>query len=97
MKKRISLVLVGLFLFIIAPKVSFAVEAQPVGRVVALEGEVNILHAGQEEPEVARPMSRVYLMDQIETMEESKVKLLMQDDSVITLSQKTHLTINEFV
>ena len=97
MKKRMSLVLVGLFLFIFVPKGSFAVEARPVGRVVALEGEVDILQAGQEEPEVARLMSRVYLLDQIETMEESKVKILMNDDSVITLSENTHLTIDEFV
>jgi hypothetical protein len=97
MKKRMSLVLVGLFLFIFVPKGSFAEEARPVGRVVALEGEVDILHEGQEEPEVARLMSRVYLLDQIETMEESKVKILMNDDSVITLSENTHLTIDEFV
>lgn len=97
MKKRMSLVLVGLFLFIFVPKGSFAVEARPVGRVVALEGEVDILQAGQEEPEVARLMSYVYLLDQIETMEESKVKILMNDDSVITLSENTHLTIDEFV
>jgi len=77
--------------------VSFGVVTPPVGRVVALEGKVTILHSGEKAPEVARLMAEVYLMDQIETMEQSKVKILMKDESVITLSEKTELTINEFV
>jgi hypothetical protein len=77
--------------------VSFGVVTPPVGRIVAIEGKVMILHSGEKEPEVARLMAEVYLMDRIETMERSKVKILMKDESVITLSEKTELHINEFV
>ncbi|MDH4226672.1 MAG: FecR family protein [Deltaproteobacteria bacterium] len=89
---RIILIIAVLFAVVGYCSVSYA--AGPAGHVAALKGKVTIKR-GKVVREAALN-DAVYVNDKIETFGTSRVKLLMKDDSVLTLQPDSTMVINEF-
>jgi hypothetical protein len=75
-------------------------DAQPltsIGRVTALEGVVMSHHMSRSEAERLHAQSSVHEEDRIQTMAASKVKLMLIDDTVLTLGPESSLRLTEYV
>ncbi len=73
-----------------------AFAAEKIGTVIGVKGSVSVQHAGDKNAAPLADKSAVYRMDRITTGEHSRVKLLMMDDSVLTLGQKADMTLQEY-
>ncbi|MBI5190319.1 MAG: FecR domain-containing protein, partial [Nitrospirae bacterium] len=71
--------------------------AEPVGRILAVKGTVSVVHAGAKKPVPGAKNAQVFLGDRLSTGKASKVKLLMKDESIVTLGQSSELTVDQFV
>jgi len=77
---------------------TFAHAAQePVGRVLGVKGTATVVHQGSSKAEKLAVNASVYLMDRINTGGQSKVKMQMKDETIVTLGQDGEMVINEFV
>ncbi len=68
-----------------------------VGEVIAVRGAATVTHGGESAP--ARLMVRqpLFVHDRIETDERSALKALFQDDSLLTLGERTRLDLADYV
>ena len=91
------------FLFVFLGTVvffSFALDAraetsQTVGSITAIQKEVNVIHPGKLDVEMVSLGGSVLFKDFYETKREAKLKLLFDDDSILTLGENTRLQITE--
>ena len=75
-----------------------AVHAQsPAGTVAALQGRAEARGGGQTTWRALALRSDVFVGEHLRTADASRLKLLMRDDSVITLGPKSELVIDEQV
>jgi hypothetical protein len=70
---------------------------EEVGAVAALEGQGDALHTGEATWVALAPGNPVFRGDRLRTQAASKLKVLFQDDSVLTLAPGTELTVDEQV
>ncbi|MBI2877409.1 MAG: FecR domain-containing protein [Candidatus Tectomicrobia bacterium] len=70
-------------------------DPEPIGSIMALEGEVLVFHRGQTRWVRARLRDKVFLHDTIQTRERAKAQILFQDDSLLTLSESTRVEVSE--
>lgn len=70
---------------------------QPIGKFVAVEGEVLILPPGGAQPRQATIGTAIHEKDTIKAKKDSRAKLLMVDDSVITVAENTELGFSHYV
>lgn len=92
--KRITIVVV------VAGVLSWDLAAsakEEVGWVAALEGEADALRAGETRRVSLSAGDAVFLGDHVRTLTASKMKLLLRDDSVLTLAAETEMTLDEQV
>lgn len=91
MKTKISMLI--LMCFLTVPSLSFGADI--VGAVVALKGNAVI----QREATVieAKLKDSIQLVDVVETKEQARTKMLFLDDSVLTMGEKSKVSIKEFV
>lgn len=99
-KGRAFRIRIGVFsLLVLLSLMPFPADAQqspePIGSVVALEGEVLIFHRGETRWMRARLRDKIFLNDTIHTRERAKVQLLFQDDSLLTLGESTRIEVSE--
>ncbi len=76
---------------------AFAAGSNPIGTVSAIEGRVLVLHSGEYKWEVLKLKDKAYLHDQVRTKQNSKVEILFDDDSLITLAANSSLEIEEHI
>lgn len=80
---------------------SFALDAraetshQTIGNITAIQKEVSVIHPGQLDVEMVSLGGSVLFKDFYETKREAKLKLLFDDDSILTLGENTRLQITE--
>jgi len=74
---------------------SYAQEPEPIGIVTAVKGEVIVVSAGKSQ--VVEKGTSVFLGDRFETKEASGVKILFDDDTLISLGANANFDITEFV
>ena len=84
----------GLVLLLFA---TVARAQDPVGTVAALQGRAESQATGQTAWRQLALRSDVFVGERVRTGDASRVKLLMRDDSVITLGARSELTIDEQV
>ena len=72
-------------------------RAQSVGTVVGQEGTAQALRQGASQWLDLAVSSAVFLHDELRTQAASKLQIRFQDDSVLTLAEETHLTVDENV
>jgi hypothetical protein len=76
---------------------AYAQQLIPIGRVTALEGVVIRQYTGNPQAERLHLQSFVYQEDRIQTMAAAKVKLVLVDDTVLTLGPASSLRLTEYV
>ena len=76
-------------------RVALVLAAGDVATVVRINGAPVVHHAGATEP--LRPGAAVLLGDVVETDGQSKVKLVLADDSVLSVGPQSRVTVQEFV
>ena len=69
----------------------------PAGTVAALQGTAEAQHGGQTTWRQLALRTDVFVGERVRTGDASRLKLLMRDDSVITLGARSELTIDEQV
>jgi hypothetical protein len=72
-------------------------SAQPVGFVAAMEGDVSLIRSGETSWQAATIHQDVELGDTIRTGLDASVKLVLADDTTLTLGEDTELVIDSFV
>jgi len=90
MKALIAAVCGGLVL-----AVAGATCAEPVASVVALRGKATVERGGRRLD--AQPKLGIELQDTVATAEGGRVKLLFIDDSVLTLAEKSRMSVDTFI
>lgn len=72
-----------------------AEKVDGVGHIVALRGDVRVVHNNTIEAAVKnQPLS---LTDSVKTLEKARVKMRFSDDSVLTLSENSQLSIRQYL
>lgn len=75
-----------------------AAQAQaPAGTVAALQGRAEAQRGGEQTWRALAPGTDVFVGDRLRTAEASRLKVLMRDDSVITLGPKSELVVDRLV
>lgn len=69
--------------------------AEPVASVVAVRGKAAVERAGKKLD--AQPKLGIELLDTVSTAEGGRVKLLFIDDSVLTLAEKSRMSVDTFI
>jgi hypothetical protein len=88
---------VSLAVFWLVALVASARAQAPVGTVATLQGRADSQPSGQQTWRTLAAGVDVFIGDRIRTAEASRVKLLMRDDSVITLGAKSELVVDQMV
>lgn len=73
-----------------------AQAAQAIGKVVGVEGQVMILPSGGGQARQATTGTVLYEGDTIKAAKSSRAKLLMVDDSIVTIAESTELRLSEY-
>ena len=68
---------------------------EPIGYVTSLKGDVSVIHAGEREKTSLGLSDPVYLGDIIQTGANSKIQILMEDESLLNLGEKARITIKD--
>lgn len=97
MKGMSTMALVGLFLLLLAPAASGAVNEKSIGSITAIEGEVYLSHKGDTAAFPAMLGDPIYLYDHIQTERQSRVQILFQDESLFNLAENTYIQITEHI
>lgn len=72
-----------------------AASAEPIASVVAVRGKATVERSGKKLD--AQPKTGIELQDTVATAEGGRVKLLFIDDSVLTLAEKSRMSVDTFV
>lgn len=78
------------------PSYSYAQEQQPIGIATAVKGQVTVVSSGGESETVVEGV-KVFLGDTFETGDDSGVKILFDDDTLVSLGANADIEITEFV
>jgi hypothetical protein len=91
-----SLMLAMTIMIVYSTNYTYAQEPQPVGIPTAVKGQVTVVSASGERETVIEG-AKVFLGDTFETGDDSGVKILFDDDTLISLGANTTFEITEFV
>lgn len=84
-------------LLVLACAARAVAQEPPVGVVSALEGRAEALHRGQADWGTLAGGNDVLLGDRVRTQPASRLKLLLKDESVLTLGPSSELSVDEQV
>ncbi len=68
-----------------------------VGEVIAVQGAATVTRGGESAPANPKIRQPLFMHDRIETGEQSAVKALFRDDSLLTLGERTRLDLADYV
>jgi len=74
---------------------AFAQSSQSIGNVTAVQRQVEVVHSGVSDVSVVNLGALVFLKDAYETKSRAGLKLLFEDDSILSLGENTKLQITE--
>jgi hypothetical protein len=74
-----------------------AVNGKVAGKISTVKGEVLIFHKDDTKGIQAKPKDVLYQYDTIQTMKESRVQILMEDDSLINLGENAKIHLKEYL
>jgi hypothetical protein len=95
MRRTMCLAVLGALLLAAVLPVS-AGAAEAIGKVVGAEGQVTILPSGGGQARQATTGTVLYEGDTLKAAKGSRAKLLMVDDSIITIAESTELKLSEY-
>jgi hypothetical protein len=94
--RRLRLVGVLGLLSLLPSAAAHAQYGKSIGHVMALEGQVTVLHQGKFAPEPLALRKPVFQEDIIETAAASKVRIALTDETVISLAERSRLELRQF-
>jgi hypothetical protein len=96
-RTRIATVVLMLVIGCVLPHRSWGQETDRIGTVLVVEGiaEVRAQDATQWEP--LRFRDAVFLNDTVRTAKDSKIKVLLRDDTIMTLAEDSEMEFTEFL
>src|SRR5262245_18876169 len=99
MRRRIGSVALVLTLLGVAcmPGQSWGQEDQRIGTVLAVEGTATVRVANATTPEPLQFRAAIFPNDTVRTAAASKVKILLRDDSIMTLAENSEMQFTEFL
>jgi hypothetical protein len=77
--------------------IALAQQQEPIGQVVALQGQATVQHAGSTQVVPLSSQNPVYREDIIQTLEASKIKLVLLDGTELSLGERGTMTLSKFV
>jgi len=92
-----SLLKAGLVLALVFWQQQSLAAAEPVGRVVAVSGEADVIRSSDNSRHALVFKDPIFLNDRIITAAASQVKLLLNDDSILKVSPTSELRVSEQV
>jgi len=93
--KMILFVLSGVMAFMALFFGTKTQASEMIGNITAVQREVNVIRPGKLDVELVTLGGSVLFKDFYETKQEAKLKLLFDDDSILTLGENTQLEITE--
>jgi hypothetical protein len=99
MQGRVPIAVVVLMLFglVAAPRWSWGQATEPIGTVIVVENVAEVRAQDATEWERVRFRDAIFLNDTMRTGADSKVKVLLRDDSIMTLAERSELEFTEFL
>lgn len=94
-KKIFAPALTGLMFLLALSVLSWGAEAKPIGSITAIEGEAWLVHRGDKASYPAMLGDSIYLYDHIQTEIASRVQILFEDESLLSLAENTTIQITE--
>jgi hypothetical protein len=82
---------------LVLPDASLAQQAERIGTVLVVEGTAEVRAQNAQNWEPLRFRDAVFLNDTVRTPEASKLKVLLRDDSIMTLSERSEMQFTEFL
>ena len=79
------------------PGQSWGQEDQRIGTVLAVEGTATVRVANATTPEPLQFRAAIFPNDTVRTAAASKVKILLRDDSIMTLAENSEMQFTEFL
>src|SRR5919197_191086 len=79
------------------PGPSWGQEDQRIGTVLAVEGTATVRAANATTPEPLQFRAAIFPNDTVRTAADSKVKILLRDDSIMTLAENSEMQFTEFL
>src|SRR5215470_12554213 len=79
------------------PGQSWGQEDQRIGTVLAVEGTATVRVANATTPEPLQFRAAIFPNDTVRTAAASKVKILLRDDSLMTLAENSEMQFTEFL
>ncbi len=75
----------------------WAQEADPIGTVLAVDGIAQVQAQGATDWVQLRFRDKIFEGDTVQTKAASKVKVLLRDDSIMTMAEQSEMTFTEFL
>jgi len=97
MLKKVFVIITCFYLILSLTVVAQAANGKAVGKITALKGEVLIFHKDDAKGIKAKLKDVVYQYDTIQTMKDSRVQILMEDDSLINLGENAKIHLKEYL
>jgi len=89
------LTLTGLLFLSAFSALSWGAEGEPIGSIVAIEGDVYLSHKRDTAAFQAILADPIYLYDHIQTEKGGRVQILFQDESLLNLAENTAIQITD--
>src|SRR6266446_9494314 len=80
-----------------APGLSWGQEDQRIGTVLAVDGTAEVRAANATTWEPLQFRAAIFPNDTARTAADSKVKILLRDDSIMTLAERSEMQFTEFL
>ena len=93
--RRCIVITLGVLIVLTWGTSSHGQSTKPIGHVTAVQREVVVTHPGQLDVVVVNLAGSVLFKDTYETKAKARLKLLFEDDSLLSLGEKTALQITE--
>jgi FecR protein len=97
MKKRHLLIMISFGCLVLLARAADtgAQQAESIGNVAAVQRQVEVMHPGESGVSLVNLGSSVLFKDTYETKSQARLKLLFEDDSILSLGENTRLQIAE--
>ena len=95
--KYVGLSIVLLLGVLVMPRWSWGQTTERIGTVLAVEGVAEVRTSQATEWERLRFRDGIFLNDTVRTAAEAKLKVLLQDDSIMTLAEQSEMQFTDFL
>jgi len=97
MFKKVFIIITCLSLVLSLTVIALASNEKQVGKVISMKGEVLIVHKDEAKGIKVKVSDAVYQYDTIQTLKDSRVQILMEDDSLINLGENAKIYLKEYI